>query len=78
MLQAGSQYSVSDITGAAGWEIINCTTSTTDQDIRLVCTGEDDESVGCDHLYQAGAEGTIVRLPEDVSSKSFVGFHMLC
>lgn len=41
------------------------------QDIRLVCMSSDTEGAGCDHLFQAGgAEGKLVRLPEDVCSFS--------
>lgn len=61
--QNGSTSSVSDITTAAGWKILNCTTSTNSQTIQLICA---DESKGCEHLFQQGAEHTIVRLPEDV------------
>lgn len=61
--QSGSATSISDITPAAGWDVLNCTTSTNSQTIQLVCT---DEAKGCTHLFQKGAEHTIVRLPEDV------------
>lgn len=59
-----SHTSLSDITDAAGWDIIECDTGSTGvQDIRLVCT---DTSKGCDHLFEGGEEHTIVRLPEHV------------
>ncbi len=62
--QSGSPSAISDITTAAGWQILNCTDSTNNQTIRLVCT---DESMGCTHIFQEGAVDTIVRLPQDVS-----------
>ena len=66
--QAGSQSSISDLTTAAGWEILDCDGSTADQDIRLVCS---DDSKGCDHLHQNGAAGTRVRLPTSCGSMPF-------
>lgn len=65
--QSGSSSSISDITLAAGWEILNCSSSTSAQTIRLVCTG-DEES--CNHLLDNGAENTIVRLPSNVGTLS--------
>jgi len=54
---------LSDITSAAGWEILNCDSKSTDpQDIRLVCV---DKAKGCSQLFSGGVENTIVRLPED-------------
>ncbi|KLO12152.1 hypothetical protein SCHPADRAFT_433347 [Schizopora paradoxa] len=64
----GSSSAISDITPAAGWSILNCTTSTNSQTIQIVCT---DESKGCNHLFQNGAEHTIVRLPEDCGAGPF-------
>ena len=62
-LQWGS--AISDITTAAGWEILGCDQNAMEQDIRLVCTSS---AAACDHLYSSGgAEGKIVRLPESVS-----------
>lgn len=56
---------ISDITGAAGWEILGCSPDAEAQDIRLVC--KSDSSHDCAHLYQnIGAVGKIVRLPENV------------
>lgn len=59
--------SISDITEAAGWIVLGCNNSTT-QDIRLVCNSDDADASGCNHLYQSGAEDTIVRLPASVST----------
>ncbi|KAH9920543.1 uncharacterized protein BXZ73DRAFT_104669 [Epithele typhae] len=64
----GSSNGISDITTAAGWEILDCNATATNQDIRLVCA---DESAGCDHLAQNGAAGTIVRLPKSCGSMPF-------
>ncbi|SRR6266576_2022639 len=62
-LQWGSP--ISDITTAAGWEIMDCDQNAVEQDIRLVCTSS---AAACGHLYSSGgAEGKIVRLPESVS-----------
>ncbi|KAJ7574118.1 hypothetical protein C8J56DRAFT_1173048 [Mycena floridula] len=64
----GSSDAISDITAAAGWEIIGCNPDLLVQDIRLVCIGGD----GCDHLYQkSGAEGKLVRLPENCGRSAF-------
>ncbi|KAK7457178.1 hypothetical protein VKT23_010477 [Stygiomarasmius scandens] len=45
----GSPDAITDITTAAGWEILNCDPNALTQDIRLVCTNPD----GCGHFYQA-------------------------
>lgn len=67
LLQWGS--AISDITTAAGWEILGCDQNAMEQDIRLVCTSS---ATACDHLYSSGgAEGKIVRLPESVSHVSW-------
>ena len=63
--QSGSVSSISDITSAAGWHILNCTDGTNSQTIRIACV---DESKGCEHIFQGGAEDTIIRLPNGVSS----------
>jgi len=64
----GSPYSVSDITPAAGWHIINCTSSTNAQTINVVCM---DSSMGCSHLFQKGAQNTVIRLPEGCGKGPF-------
>jgi hypothetical protein len=43
-------------------------TTVDDQDIRLVCTSDD---AACDHIYQGGAVGTVVRLPESCGAGPF-------
>ncbi|KLO17570.1 hypothetical protein SCHPADRAFT_161007 [Schizopora paradoxa] len=65
----GSLSAISDITPIAGWHILNCSNNTNIQTIRLVCV---DESLGCDHLFQNGAQHTVVRLPPDCGSGPFV------
>ncbi|GLB41232.1 hypothetical protein LshimejAT787_0904470 [Lyophyllum shimeji] len=68
----GSKDAISDITTAAGWEILGCSTDKLSQDIRLVCTSDDPKAAGCSHLYEsAGAEGKIVRLPESCGKNAF-------
>ncbi|KAJ7236637.1 hypothetical protein C8J57DRAFT_1569314, partial [Mycena rebaudengoi] len=61
----GAQTAISDITSAAGWEIIGCSPTALAQDIRLMCTGDKSQ---CQHLYSGhGAVDTLVRLPESMS-----------
>ncbi|KAJ3783033.1 hypothetical protein GGU10DRAFT_274372 [Lentinula aff. detonsa] len=68
----GSSNAISDITTAAGWRILNCSATAMAQDIRLVCMSSDTEAAGCDHLFQAGgAEGKLVRLPENCGMSPF-------
>ncbi|KAH8112934.1 hypothetical protein DFH11DRAFT_1604755 [Phellopilus nigrolimitatus] len=73
----GSPYAISDITPAAGWEIIECAVATDEPasgsgshqiDVRLVCSGD---PTGCAHLYEHGAESTLVRLPENCGNGPF-------
>ncbi|KAJ3547983.1 hypothetical protein NM688_g5348 [Phlebia brevispora] len=64
----GSTSSISDLTPAAGWTIIECDVNATVQDIRAVCTGD---NTTCSHLYNNGAVNTIVRLPENCGSMPF-------
>ncbi|KAI0331217.1 hypothetical protein GY45DRAFT_1370196 [Cubamyces sp. BRFM 1775] len=65
---SGTDAAVSDITPSAGWSIIECDPDAADQDIRLVCQHP---SRGCAHVYRNGAEGTLVRLPENCGPKPF-------
>ena len=62
-IQTGSRSGISDLTDAAGWTVLDCDASTPVQDIRVVCH---DPELGCDHLYENGAEQTLVRLPDEV------------
>lgn len=65
----GSPDAISDITQAAGYEIVDCSPDALKQDIRLVCTGN---SSDCSHLLQgSGPEGKIVRLPESCGKSAF-------
>ncbi|KAJ7058958.1 hypothetical protein C8F01DRAFT_284946 [Mycena amicta] len=66
----GANTAISDITNAAGWTILDCDPALFQQNIRLVCTGNDDH---CDHLFQgdAGAEHTLVRLPTSCGASPF-------
>ncbi|KAG7090279.1 hypothetical protein E1B28_011876 [Marasmius oreades] len=69
----GSPDALTDITPAAGWEILDCSPDALAQDIRLVCQGDEDSAEsGCAHLYQTiGAEGKVVRLPESCGKSAF-------
>ncbi|KLO12153.1 hypothetical protein SCHPADRAFT_941424 [Schizopora paradoxa] len=64
----GSSSAISDITPAAGWTVLNCSSSTNTQTIQIACT---DESKACSHLFQNGAENTIVRLPQGCGAGPF-------
>ena len=66
-LQAGSNSSISDLTAAGGWTIIDCNATPADQNMRVVCH----DPSKCDHLHLNGAENTVVRLPDDVSMLAF-------
>ncbi|KAJ6528510.1 hypothetical protein B0H19DRAFT_1385185 [Mycena capillaripes] len=73
-IQWGSTDAITDITSAAGWQIIGCNSTVLSQDIRLVCTtGSDrDPNSLCSHLYQStGAVNKLVRLPEDCGASPF-------
>ena len=67
--QTGSTKAISDITPAAGWTILECDPNSMAMDIRAVCTGDADS---CNHMYQGGAVGTLVRLPPGVSGNMTV------
>ncbi|KAF9257304.1 hypothetical protein L218DRAFT_1006314 [Marasmius fiardii PR-910] len=68
----GSPDAITDITTAAGWEMLDCSPDELSQDIRLVCQGDESPESACAHLYQnIGAEGKIVRLPENCGKTSF-------
>ncbi|KAJ7685861.1 hypothetical protein B0H17DRAFT_1225464 [Mycena rosella] len=69
----GSADAITDITTAAGWQIIGCDPTALQQDVRLVCmTDPDDPTSDCAHLYQnIGAVNKIVRLPENCGSSAF-------
>lgn len=67
--QDGAPEAISDISEAAGWNVLTCNaTSTEAQVIRLVCTKPEN---GCDDLFLGGAEHTIVRLPDDCAGAPF-------
>ncbi|KAJ7850204.1 hypothetical protein B0H13DRAFT_2401424, partial [Mycena leptocephala] len=70
----GSTDAITDVTSAAGWQIIDCNSTALSQDIRLVCTtGSDSDPTSlCSHLYQnIGAVNKLVRLPEDCGASPF-------
>lgn len=66
-LQSGSTSAISDITPAAGWTIVDCDPQGHNQTIRAYCSGDNND---CSHLYQNDAVGTVVRLPENVSTSA--------
>ncbi|KAJ2912659.1 hypothetical protein MD484_g7751, partial [Candolleomyces efflorescens] len=64
----GSADSITDITTAAGWEILDCKPDALSQDIRLVCS----DKSKCRHLFRKlGAVGKVVRLPESCGKNAF-------
>ncbi|KDQ24511.1 hypothetical protein PLEOSDRAFT_161451 [Pleurotus ostreatus PC15] len=68
----GSTKSISDITPAAGWVILDCDPNLLDQEIRLVCETDDEDS-GCNHVFDHhGPVGKIVRLPESCGGGPFL------
>ncbi|KAH8810480.1 hypothetical protein DL96DRAFT_541683 [Flagelloscypha sp. PMI_526] len=60
---------ITDITQAADWEILECSPDKLAQDIRIVCKSDDSEK--CNHLFDGGAEGKVVRLPENCGQNAF-------
>ena len=68
---------MSDLTPAAGWVILDCDPNALDQEIRLVCETDDEES-GCNHVFEHhGPVDKIVRLPESVSNCYKYKFSMI-
>nr|GAT59939.1 predicted protein [Mycena chlorophos] len=68
----GSADAITDITTAAGWQILGCDPDALSQDIRLVCTNEDDPTSQCGHLYRnISAVNKLVRLPETCGGSAF-------
>ncbi|KAF7292375.1 hypothetical protein HMN09_01221600 [Mycena chlorophos] len=69
---SGSTDAITDITTAAGWQILGCDPDAMSQDIRLVCTNEDDPTSQCGHLYRnLSAVNKLVRLPETCGGSAF-------
>lgn len=64
----GSSAAISDISPVSGWEILDCLETSTRHDVRMVCSGNESD---CSHLFQNGAEHTVVRLPENCGSMPF-------
>ncbi|KAF7371330.1 hypothetical protein MSAN_00769100 [Mycena sanguinolenta] len=69
----GSTDSITDITTAADWQILNCNSTALSQNITLVCMNDpSDPNSKCGHLYQnIGAVNKIVRLPENCGANAF-------
>ncbi|KAF8988453.1 hypothetical protein BDQ17DRAFT_1435003 [Cyathus striatus] len=68
----GSQDSISDITTAAGWEILGCSADALSQDVRIVCKDDETSASECAHLFSnSGPEGKIVRLPQNCGKAAF-------
>ena len=61
--QNGTTNAVSDISNAAGWSVVDCVEGAAQQVIKLLCTGHNST---CEHVFQGGANHTIVRVPEEV------------
>ncbi|KAJ6492277.1 hypothetical protein C8R45DRAFT_990818 [Mycena sanguinolenta] len=67
----GSENAITDITQAAHWEILDCDPNALSQNIRLVCTNDNPDSL-CGHMYQnGGAVDKIARLPENCGANAF-------
>ncbi|KAJ7768943.1 hypothetical protein B0H16DRAFT_273726 [Mycena metata] len=68
----GSEDAITDVTPAAGWQILGCDPAALSQNLRLVCMDEDDPTSLCGHLYQnTGAVNKVVRLPENCGASPF-------
>ncbi|KAF9526795.1 hypothetical protein CPB83DRAFT_794315 [Crepidotus variabilis] len=70
----GPTTAISDVTPAAGWNILNCSPDLLAQDIRLVC--QDGKTEACNHLFSntttlGNAVGKVVRLPENCGKSAF-------
>ena len=65
--QKGSSDAITDVSTASGWMILDCDPNAMAQDIRMVCNSTDTASNGCAHMLTGGAEGKLVRLPDNVS-----------
>ncbi|KAJ8520870.1 hypothetical protein ONZ45_g2405 [Pleurotus djamor] len=66
----GHPKSITDITPAAGWVILDCDPHTLEQDIRLVCQSHDES--GCEHMFSYhGPEDKLVRLPDSCGHGPF-------
>ena len=59
--QYGDNSTLSDLTEDGGWEVIECHPTNSSQNITMYCANP-----SCNQLFEGGAEGTIVNLPEDV------------
>lgn len=46
--------------------ILSCDANAMAQDIRIVCNSTDTSNNGCSHMMNGGAEGKLVRLPNNV------------
>ncbi|KAF4602789.1 hypothetical protein EYR40_006006 [Pleurotus pulmonarius] len=70
MVNFGSPKSISDITAAAGWVVLDCDKNSLEQEIRLVCRGDDEAA--CNHLLEHGEPvNKLIRLPEDCGAGPF-------
>ncbi|THH09707.1 hypothetical protein EW145_g1824 [Phellinidium pouzarii] len=77
--QTGSPHTISDITPTSGWAILSCSSPHSDPSpasnasrtlqVRLVCVGDTSD---CAHLYNHGAEHTIVRVPSECGKAPFM------
>jgi hypothetical protein len=68
----GGATTISDISEASGWKILGCDSkSAHPQSIRLVCASNDMSAKGCGHLFEGGAQHTIIRLPESCGKGPF-------
>lgn len=63
----GHPHSISDLSEASDWIVLDCSPEASEQEVRIVCANGDN---GCAHLFRGGAEDTIIRLPKNVSPYS--------
>lgn len=69
----GPQELIGDVTPEAGWNIQACDSnwSSGSHIVQMTCEGSPDQTQYCDHLFNGGAENTIVRLPENCGTGPF-------
>ncbi|KAJ8487006.1 hypothetical protein ONZ45_g14478 [Pleurotus djamor] len=68
----GAPYAIADITPSAGWVVLECDQHSLAQDVRLVCSSENEEAAGCSHFFLGdGPTHKYVRLPESCAPFPF-------
>ncbi|KIJ29745.1 hypothetical protein M422DRAFT_54033 [Sphaerobolus stellatus SS14] len=69
----GSRQILSDITQAAGWKVWQCNPQWADGEhsLLMVCDGTPAQVALCNHVYENGANNTVVRLPDNCAKGPF-------